>query len=333
MVYSSMAKYLVTGGAGFIGSNLVDELLKQGHDVRVFDNLSTGFRANINKEAELCKGDLRNLSQVRRAVKGMDGIFHFAAARAVLRSVDNPVETDAINVGGTLNLLVAGRDAGVKRLVFSSSSSVYGETTQPVLKETDLPNPCSPYAASKIMGEYYCKIFTRLYGFETVSLRYFNVFGPRQNPESKYSAVIPIFIQQLLENKSPEIHWDGKQSRDFSYVDNVVSGNILAMKTPAASGEVINVACHEEYSILDMYRELQRILGKQHIKPISRPKRAGDVRRTFADITKAKKVLGFKVQTRFKEGLEKTVAWFLESGMLEGKKKAPKSRKRSSVLV
>ncbi|HTL48724.1 MAG TPA: SDR family oxidoreductase [Verrucomicrobiae bacterium] len=331
-----MSKYLVTGGAGFIGSNLVDELVKQGNSVRILDNLSTGYKHNINPEAELVKGDLRNMAAVKKAVKGIDGVFHFAAARAVLRSVDNPIETDHINVGGTLNLLVAARDAGVKRLVFSSSSSVYGETKQPVLKETDLPGPCSPYAASKIMGEYYCKIFTKLYGLETVALRYFNVFGPRQNPESKYSAVIPIFIQALLNDKAPEMHWDGKQSRDFSYVDNVVVGNILAMKTPKASGEVINIACHEEYSILDMYTELQRILGKEHIKPVMKPKRAGDVRRTFADISKAKKILNFKVQTRFKEGLEKTVAWFLDSGLLDQKKSKKKSSgksRRRTVLV
>lgn len=318
-----MAKYLVTGGAGFIGSNLVDELLKQNHEVRVLDDLSTGFIENLKgKDVELVRADVRNKAAVRKAVKGTDGIFHFAASRAVLRSVDDPVETDEINTGGTLNLLVAARDFGVKRFVFSSSSSIYGETKKALLKETDLPGPCSPYAATKIMGEYYCSIFTKLYGLETVSLRYFNVFGPRQNPESKYSAVIPIFIEKLLANKAPEIHWDGRQSRDFSYVDNIVVGNILAMKTPRANGEVINIACHEEYSILDMYHELQRILKKEHIKPVFKPKRAGDVRRTFADITKAKKILKFKVQTRFHEGLRKTVEWFIESGTLQkGKKK------------
>lgn len=313
----------MTGGAGFIGSNLVDELLKQNNEVRVLDNLSTGFKHNLDgKDVELVKGDIRDKASVKKAMKGINGVFHFAANRAVLRSVEDPVETDEVNTGGTLNLLVGAREAGVKRFVFSSSSSVYGETKQPILKETDLPGPCSPYAATKIMGEYYCSIFSKLYGLEAVSLRYFNVFGPRQNPESKYSAVIPIFIEQLLKNKAPEIHWDGKQSRDFSYVDNVVSGNVLAMKSPKADGQVINVACHEEYSILDMYQELQKILDKEHIKPIMKPKRAGDVRRTFADITKAKKVLNFKVQTRFKEGLKKTVEWFLESGVLDkGKKK------------
>ncbi len=316
-----MAKYLVTGGAGFIGSNLVDELLKRNHTVRIIDNLTTGYAHNIPKGVELVKADIRDKAKVRKAVKGMNGVFHFAASRAVLRSVDNPVETDEINVGGTLNLLVAARDAGVKRFVFSSSSSVYGETKEPVLNETHLPAPCSPYAATKIMGEYYLSIFSKLYGLETVSLRYFNVFGPRQNPESKYSAVIPIFIDALLKEKSPEIHWDGKQSRDFSYVDNVVLGNILAMTTPKADGGVFNIACHEEFSILDMYHELQRILNKKHVKPIFKPKRAGDIRRTLADITRAKKVLNFKVQTRFIDGLEKTVDWFLKSDVLNKKKK------------
>lgn len=313
-----MAKYLVTGGAGFIGSNMVDELVKRKHKVRVFDDLSTGFKSNLDlNKVELHQGDLRDIRAMKKAVKGIDGVFHFAAARAVLRSVDNPIETNDINVGGLLNLLVASRDAGVKRVIFSSSSSIYGETKQPILKETDLPGPVSPYAASKIMGEYYCSIFSKLYGLETVSLRYFNVFGPRQNPESKYSAVIPIFIDALLKNKAPEMHWDGKQSRDFSYVDNVVLGNYLAMTTPKADGEVFNIACHEEYSIMDMYVGLQKILGKEHIKPIFKPKRPGDVRRTFADISKAKRVLKFKVQTRFYEGLEKTVQWFLDSKVLD----------------
>lgn len=316
-----MPKYLVTGGAGFIGSNLVEALLKKTHEVRILDNLSTGYAHNIPRGVDFILGDIRDVSKVRSAMKGIDGVFHFAAARAVLRSVDNPVETNDINVGGTLNLLIAARDLGVRRFVFSSSSSVYGESREPVLRETHLTGPCSPYAATKIMGEYYCKIFSNLYGLQTVSLRYFNVFGPRQNPESKYSAVIPIFMEALLKDESPEIHWDGRQSRDFSYVDNVVSGNLLAMKSPKADGEVINIACHEEFSVLDMYRELQRILGKEKVKPIFKPKRAGDIRRTLADISKAKKILGFKVQTRFVEGLEKTAAWFLKYDALKTKRK------------
>ncbi len=320
-------KCLVTGGAGFIGSNLVDALLRKGHSVRVLDNLSTGKRDNLAEakdRVEFVEGDLRDRTILQQAVKGMDTIFHVAALRAVLRSVDDPGETNDVNVTGTLNLLLAARDAKVKRLVFSSSSSVYGETEEFPLRETALPNPQSPYAASKIMGEYYCKIFTKLYGLETVALRYFNVFGPRQNPESKYSAVIPIFIDCLLRKKSPEIHWDGKQSRDFSYVDNVIEGNIKAAEAPGVAGEVFNIACHEEFSVLDIFNHLKDILKIGNLEPTFKPKRAGDVRRTFADISKAEKLLGFKVQTRFRPGLEKTVKWFLESGMFQGYRKLQK---------
>ncbi len=306
---------LVTGGAGFIGSHMVEGLLKRKYAVRVLDNLSTGNRSNLQGmkgDLDLVKGDLRRDADVRKAVRGVHYVLHAGANRAVLRSVDNPLETNEVNVTGTLRLLVACRDAKVKRLVFSSSSSVYGNTKKFPSQEPDIPQPESPYAASKIMGEYYCKQFTRLYGLSTVSLRYFNVFGPRQNPESRYSAVIPIFIECLLKRKPPEMHWDGRQSRDFSYVDNVVEGNILAMKRPGVSGEVFNIACHEEYSILDIFNALKRIMKIYDVKPFFAPKRAGDVRRTYADISKAKRMLGFKVQTRFYPGLEKTVAWFLQ---------------------
>ncbi|MBI3313340.1 MAG: SDR family oxidoreductase [Candidatus Omnitrophica bacterium] len=305
---------LVTGGAGFIGSHVVEGLLKKRYAVHVFDNLSTGKASNLDSfrgDLNLIKGDLRRDSDLRKAVKGIDYIFHLAANRAVLRSVDNPLETNEVNVTGTLRLLVAARDAKIKRLIFTSSSSIYGNTHKFPSLEGDTPDPQSPYAASKIMGEYYCKQFTSLYGLSTVSLRYFNVFGPRQNPESRYSAVIPLFIDCLLKRKSPEVHWDGKQSRDFSYVDNVVHGNLLAMAKPGISGHVFNVACHEEYSVLDILNALKKILNIHEVKPVFLPKRAGDVRRTYADIHKAKKLLGFKVQTRFFEGLEKTVAWFL----------------------
>jgi len=312
--FKVMPKCLVTGGAGFIGSHIVDALVARGCDVRVFDNLSTGKRENlaqVAKKIEFVEGDLRDDQAVRDAVKGIDQVFHVAALRAVLRSVDDPRETDAVNVGGTLNVLLAARDAKVKRVISTSSSSVYGDTEKFPCQENDIPNPQSPYAASKIMGEYYCKIFTKLYGLETVSLRYFNVFGPRQNPESKYSAVIPIFIDCLLKRKSPEIHWDGKQSRDFSYVDNVVEGNIRAALAKNVAGEVFNIACHEEYSVLDIFNGLKDILGVHDTQPNFQPKRAGDVRRTYADISKSEKLLGFKVQTRFPEGLKKTVEWFL----------------------
>lgn len=307
---------LVTGGAGFIGSHLVEGLLAKGYPVRVFDNLSTGSLSNLKNfkgNLQFQKGDLRNNADVRKAVRGIKYVFHFGANRAVLRSVDDPLDTNEVNVTGTLRLLMESRNAGVKRLIFSSSSSVYGNTSKFPSKETDIPMPESPYAASKIMGEYYCRQFTQLYGLETVSLRYFNVFGPRQNPESKYSAVIPIFIEELLKGKSPEIHWDGKQSRDFSYVDNVVEGNLKAMTAKGASGKVFNIACHEEYSVLDIFNGISDILKIKGIKPTFLPKRAGDVRRTYADITKSKKILKFKTQTLFHKGLEKTVAWFLES--------------------
>ena len=318
-----MPKYLVTGGAGFIGSHIVEELVRRKSGVRVFVNLSTGSKNNLapfQGQIEFLKGDLRDLSQVRKAVKGVSHIFHAAALRAVARSVEHPLETDEVNVRGTLNLLMAARDARVKRVVYSSSSSVYGESRKFPLREDDTPGPVSPYAASKLMGEYYCKIFSNLYGLQTVSLRYFNVFGPRQNPKSKYSAVIPLFIDALLSGESPEIHWDGRQSRDFSYIDNVVEANMLAAKVARADGEVFNVACHEEHSVLEVFNGIKKILNVPHVEPRFLPRRAGDVRRTLADITKAKKILGFKVMTRFYEGLEKTVNWLVESGALGGRK-------------
>lgn len=310
---------LVTGGAGFIGSHLVDSLLKDGYRVRVFDNLSTGKKEHLEAawpKIEWVGGDLRSGEQVREAVKGVDFVFHVAANRAVLRSVDNPLETNEVNVTGTLHLLLAARDAGVKRVVFSSSSSVYGDTKKFPSRETDKPNPISPYAATKLTGEHYCRLFTQLYGLETVSLRYFNVFGPRQNPESKYSTVIPLFIQCLVENRSPEVHWDGRQSRDFTYIDNVIFGNRLAMSVPKASGEVFNIACHNEYSVLDILNSLKRILRKPSIKPTFAPRRSGDVRRTFSDITKAKRMLGYKVRVSFDEGIQRTVEWFLKSDLV-----------------
>lgn len=306
---------LVTGGAGFIGSHMVETLLKKGHPVRIIDNLDTGKTSNFSGfkgNLDFVKGDIRKDADVKKAMENVKYVFHFAANRAVLRSVDDPLGTNEVNVTGTLRLLVGSRNAGVKRFVFSSSSSVYGMTSKFPSQENDKLAPESPYAASKVMGEYYSRQFTNLFGLETVSLRYFNVFGPRQSPESKYSAVIPIFIDCILRKKAPEIHWDGKQSRDFSYVDNVIEGNLRAMTAKGAAGQVFNIACHEEFSVLDILHGIEKILGVKSVPPKFKPKRAGDVRRTYADITKSKKVLGFKVQTRFYEGLEKTVNWFLE---------------------
>lgn len=308
-----MSKCLVTGGAGFIGSHIAAALAANGDEVRVLDNLSTGKRENLaslGPNVKLIEGDIRDRAAVDKATAGIDYVFHVAALRAVLRSVDDPKETNDVNVSGTLNVLLAARDAKVKRVIFSSSSSVYGDTEKFPCQETDTPRPQSPYAASKIMGEYYGQIFSKLYGLETVALRYFNVFGPRQNPESVYSTVIPIFIDCLMKGVSPEIHWDGKQTRDFFYVDNAVEGNLCAMKAPNVSGQIFNIACQEEYSVLDIFNHLKEILKINHVHPVFKPKRAGDVRRTFADISKSEKLLGFKVQTRFRPGLEKTVQWF-----------------------
>jgi len=244
--------YVVTGGAGFIGSNIVDALLGRGHRVRVFDDFSTGRRENLAaaRSAEIIEGDLRDPAAVARAVAGADGVFHEAALRSVPRSVDDPLSSNEVNVSGTLNLLMACRAAKVRRLVYASSSSCYGDDPTLPKVETLATRPVSPYAVSKLAAEHYCGVFARLYGVETVSLRYFNVFGPRQNPESKYSAVIPRFLDQALEGIPLEVHGDGEQSRDFSYIDNVVDGNLRAMETPGVSGEVFNIACGSRHSLL-----------------------------------------------------------------------------------
>lgn len=305
---------VVTGGAGFIGSNLVDGLVAHGFRVRVFDNLSTGFESNLSQHknrVELIRGDIRRPLALERAFRGAHYVFHMAAIRAVLRSVDNPIETHEVNGTGTLNVLLAAQKSKVKRVVYTSTSAVYGDVRHYPTRETDLPMPESPYGACKLLGEHYCRFFTDNCGLSTVSLRYFNVFGPRQNPESKYSAVIPIFIENLLNNQRPEVHWDGLQSRDFNYVDNIVHANILAMKKPKAHGQVFNVATNEELSVLEILNAIQKIMGKKNLNPRFAPKRKGDVRRTYADISKLKKELGFRVQTRFHKGLEKTVKWFL----------------------
>ena len=315
---------LVTGGAGFIGSHVVDGLLAKGSRVRIIDNLSTGNLSNLEtslSQIEWIQGDIRDELLVRKAMQGVEYVFHLAANRAVLRSVDDPRENNDVNITGTLYLLLAARDMGVKRFIFTSSSSVYGDTQKFPSKETDFPNPESPYGASKLMGEHYCRLFSSLYGLETASLRYFNVFGPRQNPESRYSCVIPIFIEALVENKHPEVHWDGKQSRDFTYVDNIVHGNLLAMQKPGLKGEVFNIACQEELSLLGILAHLEKIMGKKSLPPRFSPKRAGDVRRTLADIGKARQILSFEPQTYFEEGLRKTVDWFVKNNRQKNTRK------------
>lgn len=309
-----MSKYLVTGGAGFIGSNIVEELVKRGHKVRVLDNLSTGNISNLKPfmgKIEFYKGDIRKTADVRKALRGIDLVIHQAALRSVARSVEEPVATNDVNVNGTLNMLVLSKEAHIKRLVYASSSSLYGDCKIYPQKETIAPNPISPYAVSKLTGEYYCRMFSTTMGLETVSLRYFNVFGPRQNPESKYSAVIPAFIARLVADKPCIIDGDGKQSRDFTYVSNVVDANIAASTAKGAAGMYFNVASGCDYSVIDVAEGIKKILGKK-VKSVHGPKRAGDVKRTYADISALRKYLNVKPKVKFYEGLEKTVEWFVK---------------------
>lgn len=312
-----MANYLVTGGAGFIGSNIVIRLVKMGEKVRVIDNFCEGKRENLEEvenEIELIEGDIRDRKILSDCMKGIDYVLHQAALRSVPRSVDDPLSTNEVNITGTLNVLLAAKEANVKRVVFASSSSVYGDTEKFPQSEDDIPSPVSPYAASKIAGEYYCKIFSKIYNLETVSLRYFNVFGPKQDPASEYAAVIPRFILSALQDKELEIHGDGLQSRDFTYVDNVVEANILAATTPGISGEVFNIACGNSYSIIDIKNTIEKILNK-NLRYYHTPPRKGDVRKTHADITKSKKMLGLKQKIDFKEGLERTIEFFKKQGI------------------
>jgi nucleoside-diphosphate-sugar epimerase len=312
-----MARYLVTGGAGFIGSNIVEELVRRGKKVTVLDSFITGKIENIKpfmKKITLVKGDIRNRKDLEKALKRVDYVIHQAALRSVPKSVDDPFTTNDINVTGTLNLLMAAKKAKVKRVVYASSSSAYGDVKKFPQRETDYPSPISPYGVSKLAAENYCVTFAKTFGLETVSLRYFNVFGPRQNPESKYSAVIPMFIFKMVKGESPVVEWDGKQERDFTYVANVVEANIRACVTPGISGEVFNVACGSCISVLDIVNEVNRIL-KTDIKPQFAPKRAGDVRKTYADAGKMMRKLRMKKLVQFEPGLRKTVDWFLKDRM------------------
>ncbi len=310
-----MATYLVTGGAGFIGSNIVRELLTHGETVRVFDNFSTGRRVNLEDvlaEIELIEGDLRQLDDCRRAVRGVDYVLHQGAIPSVQRSVDNPLASHQVNSTGTLNLLVAARDAGARRLVCASSSSIYGDSPTLPKREEMTPQPKSPYAVSKLAAEKYCQAFTQVYGLETVCLRYFNVFGPRQDPTSQYSAVIPLFIKAMLAGESPTIHGDGLQSRDFTFVRNVIEANLLAATAPGVAGQVFNVACGQRYTLLDLITLLNEILGTQ-IEPVFDSARSGDVKHSLADISRAANMLNYKVLVDFKEGLRRTTEWYRES--------------------
>lgn len=307
-------KVLVTGGAGFIGSNLVERLLKDGKHVRVLDSFITGKRENIKsfeKDIELFEGDIRDLNCVQKSIEGCALVFHQAALRSVPKSVDDPTLTNEINVHGTLNVLMASCEEDVQRVIYASSSSVYGDTSVFPESEDLTPDPASPYAVAKLAGEHYCRVFSSLHGLHTVSLRYFNVFGPRQDPESKYSAVVPKFIQQAIKDMPYEIHSDGMQSRDFTYVSNVVDANIAASQADGIAGGYFNVACGKTTSIKQIADTVSAILNKP-ARYNHTPKRAGDVRVTHADVSKAKKMMNYEAKISLEEGLKITVDFLLK---------------------
>lgn len=310
-----MAHYLVTGGAGFIGSNLVEALLEQGHTVRVLDNFSTGKRENLapfRQRIDLLEGDLTVLGDVRRAVQDVEVVFHQGAIPSVPKSIADPLTSHEANVTGTLNVLIAAREAGVRRVVFASSSSVYGDQNPAAPKDEAMPpRPISPYGVAKLAAEHYCRVFYTVYGLETVALRYFNVFGPRQDPASMYAAVIPRFITALLAGRPPVIYGDGEQTRDFTYVGNVVAANLLAAAAPAerVAGEVFNVAMGGQTSLNELVGMLHQIIGCE-VSPIYDAPRPGDIRHSRADISKAQRCLKYKPRISLAEGLRLTVEWY-----------------------
>ncbi|MFB3853671.1 MAG: SDR family oxidoreductase [Vicinamibacterales bacterium] len=306
-----MAHYLVTGGAGFIGSHLVEALAVRGDRVRVVDSLITGRRENLARvpQIDFVLGDLADLKVARRAMEGIDYVLHQAAIPSVPRSVSDPIASHRANVDATLNVLVAARDAGVRRVVYAGSSSAYGDTPTLPKREDMAPRPLSPYALQKLVGEQYCQLFTHLYGLETVTIRYFNVFGPRQDPSSPYSGVISVFVTALLENRAPTIHGDGEQTRDFTYVSNVVDGVLRACEAPGASGEVMNVATGRRISLNELFEVLKVYTGAK-VAAVHGPARAGDVRHSQADITRAREILGYAPTVDLEEGLRRTVDWY-----------------------
>jgi len=307
-----MRTFLVTGGAGFIGSHVAEALAERGDRVRVLDNLSTGHVSNMasfRDRIDFIQGDLLDAETVARAVAGVDCIFHEAALASVPRSVEWPLDTNAHCVTGTVTLLDAARRAGVRRVVYAGSSSAYGDQPTSSKRESDLPAPLSPYGAAKLAAEYYCRAFTATYGMETVTLRYFNVFGPRQDPDSPYSAVIPLFITAILAGRPPTIYGDGLQSRDFTFVANVVHANLLAADAPDVAGRVLNVANGRTTDLVTLLAALNRLLGTE-VEPVFAPPRVGDVRESLADITLARNYLGYEPQVDFEEGLRRSIAYY-----------------------
>ena len=306
-------KALVTGGGGFIGSNVVRALLARGDDVRVLDNFSTGSRANLaglEGDVQLVEGDLRSYERVHAAVRGAEVVFHQGALPSVPRSVQDPLTTTAVNVEGTLNVLLAARDEGVRRIVNASSSSVYGNTGKLPRVETQAPDPISPYAVAKLAAERFCTSFTRVYGMEIVSLRYFNVFGPRQDPTSQYAAVVPRFIRAIADDEPVTIYGDGDQSRDFTFVDNVVGANLLAADAPDVGGEILNVATGDSVTVNALADAIGAMLGKP-VEKVYEPAREADVRASWADVGQAKRLLGYEMRVDFAEGLRRTADYLL----------------------
>jgi UDP-N-acetylglucosamine 4-epimerase len=309
-----MTRALVTGGGGFIGSHLTEALLKKGFEVRVLDDFSTGKRENLIFEhrtpsLDRVEGDIRDPALCQKVMERVDYVFHQAALPSVQRSVEDPLGSNAVNVGGTLNVLLAARDAKVKRVMYASSSSIYGDTPTLPKKEDMSPTPLSPYALQKYAGEQYCRLFSQLYGLETVSLRYFNVFGPRQDPNSLYSAVIPRFIDALLHGRSPIVYGDGEQSRDFTYIDNVVQANMLAMSAQRLQGEIVNIACGQRISLNQLLGLLKKWIPSER-PTVYEEARAGDVRHSLADISKAKDYLKYEPGVGIETGLKRTAEFF-----------------------
>lgn len=304
-------KVMITGGAGFIGSHLAEAMLADGHEVVIVDDFTTGFRDHVPNAVSMVEGSVSDMGTVRRAMEGVEVVLHHAAARAVARSVDDPVQTDQVNTGGTLNVLVAAKDAGVRRVVCASSSSVYGGVAPlPTAEDADLM-PKSPYAVSKVAGEHYARVFWELYGLETVRLRYFNVFGPRQRPDSPYAAVVPLFAQAILQGHPPAIHGDGLQSRDFTFIDDVVQANRLALSGPAetVAGNVYNIAQGQSTTIMGLWEEMARIAASR-LEPVFEPPRRGDVRTSLASVDRAAADLAFHSQVTVPEGLARYWAWY-----------------------
>lgn len=305
-------EFLVTGGAGFIGSHLVERLVRDGRRVRVLDNFITGKRENLapfSDRIELVEGDLADPAVCQRACQGVRAILHEAALPSVPKSVADPVASHRSNIQGTFNLLVAAKDANVQRFVYAGSSSAYGESETLPKVESMPSSPLSPYAVQKLTGEFYCTVFARCYGLQTLTIRYFNVFGPRQDPNSQYAAAIPAFITAILENRSPTVYGDGEQTRDFTYIDNIVEANLLAVNAKQTRGEVINVACGESISINAIISEINAALGK-NVRPNYVPVRPGDIKHSWADIALASRIIGFKPVVSFRDGLKKAIEWY-----------------------